>query len=250
MKVNSIDDPGRVKELRLLIKRKGFLSQFYSEIYERYRATLNRSPKDGIALELGSGAGFVKEVLPDIVTSDVISYSGVDRKLDACDMPFENEALRAILMFDVFHHIPDVERFLNEAQRCLKPGGRCLIIDPYLGWLTTPIFKFIHHEPFHPEALDWRFDSKGPLSDANVALAWMVFKRDREKFKKLFPALEIVSISPHSPLRYWFAGGLRSWSLMPSRSFRFMTKIDSMLVGMTPRLASFMDIEIVKLPNR
>ncbi len=250
LKDRSIDDPNRFQDLRFAIKRKGFLTQFYFEIYKRYAATLSRCPKDGVALELGSGAGFVKEALPDVVTSDVISYPEIDQKLDACAMPFGDNALRAILMFDVFHHIPDVEKFLREAQRCLKPGGRCLVIDPYLGWLSTPLYKFIHHEPFRPQAKDWKFDSKGPLSDANIALAWMVFIRDRKKFQKLFPDLEIVSLTPHSPFRYWFAGGLRSWSLVPSKSFNLMTKLDNLLVRLTPRLASFMDIEIVKKTDR
>jgi SAM-dependent methyltransferase len=242
----SIDDPGRFENLRSLIKRKGFLEKFYREIYSRYAETLARCPQSGVAIELGSGAGFVKEVIPEVVTSDVIPYEGVDRELDACALPFEDRSLRAILMFDVFHHIPDVEKFLTEADRCLKPGGRCLIIDPYLGWLTNPIFRFIHHEPFHPEAPEWRFESKGPLSDANVALAWMVFQRDRERFEKVFPRLRVDSITPHSPLRYWLAGGLRKWSLAPSSSFGFMSKVDEMLVKMTPRLASFMDVELVK----
>lgn len=244
---NELDDPKRYDEISTTLRRKKFLRSFYLEVYQRYASILARCPKDGIALELGSGAGFVKEILPEVITSDVIDYQGVDRKLDARALPFENESLRAILMFDVFHHIPDVEKFLFEAQRCLKPGGRIFIVDSYLGWISTPIFKFFHHEPFVPEASSWKFDSKGPLSDSNTALSWIVFKRDRAKFEALYPQLKIEGTVPHSPLRYWMSGGMKSWSLVPGSCFGIMSKIDSLLIRATPKFASFVDIEIVKL---
>lgn len=150
-------------------------------------------------------------------------------------------------MFDVFHHIPDVELFLKEAVRCLKPGGRILIVDGYLGWISRPIFKWIHHEPYSPETKDWKFESQGPLSDANTALAWVVFERDRSRFERLFPQFKIASTTPHSPLRYWIAGGLKRWSLTPSASFGLMTRLDQLLVKITPQFVSFVDIEIEKI---
>jgi len=39
------------------------------------------------------------------------------------DKPLKMAALRGIVMFDVFHHLPDVKSFLTEAADCVKPGG-------------------------------------------------------------------------------------------------------------------------------
>src|SRR5262249_2507687 len=153
------------------------------EIYRKYRECMNRCPTQGCALELGSGGGFVKEVIPDIITSDLIPYEGIDRLVDATQLPFPDQSLRIICMLNVFHHIPDVARFFEEGQRCLVPGGKIFIFDQHMGWISGPILRHFHHEPCEPNASDWSFQSTGPLSGANGALAWIVFKRDLDRFQ-------------------------------------------------------------------
>ena len=245
---DTIDDPSRAAALRARIQGKAALRMLYSETYERYRACLSRCPEGGLVLELGSGAGFVKQLLPEVVTTDVIHYDGIDRVVDATRLPFERGSLRAILMLNVFHHIPDVERFLREAERCLKPGGRVLIVDEYPSFLSTPVYRYLHHEPFHPEAAEWRFASSGPLSDANGALAWIVFQRDLARFERLCPKLRLDRFEPHTPLRYWLTGGLKSWSLLPGWAFPAATALDRGLAKFPRGFASFVDVELVRAP--
>lgn len=241
-----LDNPERATELRALIDQKPFLKRYYREIYSKYQACLARCPSGGVALELGSGAGFVKEVIPEMITSDTLPYEGVDQVVDATRMPFASQSVRMIAMLNVFHHIPDVVAFLKEAERCLLPGGRILIIDQYPGWIGAPIYRHAHHEPYRPEAQEWKFESTGPLSGANGALAWIVFERDREKFEKLFPKLRIARFEPHSPLRYWVSGGLRKWSLVPGWGFGIATALDRTLIRLSRRFGSFVDIELVR----
>lgn len=152
-------------------------------------------------------------------------------------------------MMNVFHHIPDVEAFLNEARRCLAPGGRLLIVDQYPGWLGRGIYRHLHHEPFDADAKEWRFETKGPLSGANGALAWMVFVRDRARFESRFPELKMADLRPHSPLRYWLAGGLKAWCLLPGWAFGLASRLDRTLVRLSPQWASFMDVELVRCPT-
>ena len=66
----------------------------------------------------------MKDLLPDVITSDLFEVPSVDRVVDAMHMPFDDQTLKAILMTNVFHHIPDVARFISEASRTLRPGGR------------------------------------------------------------------------------------------------------------------------------
>jgi SAM-dependent methyltransferase len=242
-----LDAPERERTIRDLLARKPALRRYYNEVYERFADLLGRCPP-GPALEIGSGGGFVKDVIPAMITSDVIPYPSLDRVIDATAMDFSDGEFAAICMHNVFHHIADVQSFLAEAGRVLKPGGRLLIVDQHPGWLSTPIFAHAHSEPFRPEAETWGFASSGPLSAANGALAWIVFVRDRLHFDALFPELEVVGLTPHSPLRYWLAGGLRSWSALPGWAFRPATWLDRALVAMSPQLASFVDIEIVRRP--
>ncbi len=244
--VTQLDDPGRGAELSDILRRKPALRRLYQEVYAKYHACLERCPREGIALELGSGGGFVQEVIPEMVTSDVLEYETVDQVVDAMNMPFADDSLRMICMLNVLHHIPDVEAFFREADRCLLPGGRIFIADQYPGWISTWILQHAHHEPFRPEASEWKFESTGPLSGANGALAWIVFQRDLEKFHQRFPRLRMTDFQPHTPLRYWLSGGLKTWSLLPDWAFLIATLGDRFLLACSPRWGSFLDVEIVK----
>ncbi len=245
-RVKSINHPDRIHELRQIIEKKKSLQLYYLETYQKYQNCLNRCPPQGVALELGSGGGFVKQVLPEVITSDLIPYEGVDQVIDATHLNFADQSLRAIFLSNVFHHIPDVEAFLKEANRCLLPEGRIFISDPYYGRLSSWIYQYLHHEPFDPDAKSWSFKSSGPLSDANGALAWIVFQRDLSRFTKTFPQLKLVHFQPHSPLRYWLMGGLKRWNLLPKSLFKIATRLDNSLVRLSPHFASFVDIELVK----
>ncbi len=244
-----MDDPSEAGRLKTLILEKASLRMFYEEIYAKYAESLGRGERMGAALELGSGMGFVKDVIPGMLTTDVLHYPGLDGVMDATRLPFPDESIGLICMLDVFHHIPDVGAFLAEAERCLHPGGRILIVDQHPGWISRPILEYVHREPFHPGAREWAFESSGPLSGANGALAWIVFRRDLHLFKSRFPRLRLRSYRPHSPLRYWLSGGLKRWSLLPGWAFVLASKVDQLLVGISPEFGSFVDIEIEKVAS-
>lgn len=244
-----LDDPSRIEALRATIRRKPALRQFYNRAYRTIEEALRKCPEEGLALELGSGGGFIKEVIPEMITSDTIAYAGVDRVVDATNMPFEDRSVKLIAMMNVFHHIPDVERFLREAARVLVPRGRLVIIDEHPGFPGELFLKFLHHEGYDAEARDWRFESSGPLSSANGALAWMVFQRDRAKFAASFPELMIESYRPHTPFSYWLSGGLKRWTLLPGWGAEPVQRMESMLSSRWPKLSSFVDIDVVRVSS-
>jgi len=241
----AIDHPGRIDYIRGLIENKKPLRQYYLEIYQRYLNCLAHCPQEGKVLELGSGGGFLKKVIPDAVTSDVLPYAGVDEVIDASRLTFPDQSLKAIFMSNVLHHITDVDRFFREASRCLVPGGRIFMVDQYSGVFGSLIYRYLHHEPFDPNVTTWNFVSSGPLSGANGALACIVFKRDIEIFHGRYP-LKMVRFEPHSPLRYWWMGGLKKWSLLPSSLDSFASRLDEVLIKCSNEMASFVDIELVR----
>ena len=80
-------------------------------------------PCEGRVLELGSGAGFLKKFIPDLITSEIFATPGAALVMDAHAMPLRNGSLRAIVMTNVLHHLARPRRFFAEATRCVKSGG-------------------------------------------------------------------------------------------------------------------------------
>lgn len=243
--MSELDDPARYHEIRRRVRGKAALEALYREVYAEFAACVTRCPPGGGVLEIGSGAGFAREALPALITSDILPYPGLDVVLDARRLPFGAATLRAILLFNVFHHIPDSGAFLEECQRVLRPGGRLLVVDPHPGVVCGPILKFLHHEPYDPSS-GWTFESSGPLSGANTAQCWIVFRRDRALFERRFRGLSIVRYEPVSPLRYWLTGGLKWWNLLPRPLFHAATAIDRRLVAAWPDTGSFANVEVVR----
>lgn len=223
-----LDDPRTTELRRRVILEKSFLRQIYQEWY----ATLaNDLPSGaGPTLELGSGAGFLKDFVPDLVTSEVFSCAGVDIVLSGLDLPITSASLHAILMIDVLHHLPQARHFFREAARCVKPGGVVAMIEPWVTPWSKLVYTRMHHEPFVPDAVEWEFPSSGPLSGANGALPHILFVRDRTQFEREFPMWQIRTVEPMMPFRYLVSGGVSMRSLMPGWSFRWWGGLETFCV--------------------
>lgn len=213
-----IDSPETTIRRRQLIQEKGFLRRIYEEWYLAIEETIPSGSRP--ALELGSGAGFMSDYVENLITSDILDLPGVSRTIDAsAGLPFDDQSLRAITMVNTLHHISDVESFFAEATRCLEAGGVICMIEPWITRWSRFVYRTLHHEPFELDGASWRFETDGPLSGANVALPWMVFVRDRQRFEQGFPALELQKINPIMPIRYLLSGGVSMRALAPSWSF-------------------------------
>jgi SAM-dependent methyltransferase len=222
-----LDDPATTHVRRRIIQEKRFLNRIYREWY---REILTWLP-DGSdpVLEIGSGAGFLDEHLPQAITSDVFFCPWLRVVLDARRLPFASGSLRTIVMSNVFHHIPDVRRFLKEALRCVRSEGRLILIEPWVTAWSRFVFRRLHHEPFDPDAGNWRLEQESPLSSANGALPWIVFERDRNLFQERFPEWKVLRVQPRMPFRYLLSGGVALRSLMPPATFEFWRGVERML---------------------
>jgi SAM-dependent methyltransferase len=237
-----LDDP-RTTELRVrIIREKIFLRRIYDEWYQTICSGIPTG--EGEVLELGSGAGYFQEHVPGVIRSDVFLCSNANVIADARRLPFREKCLKAIVMTNVFHHIPEVERFLAEAARCLRSGGRILMVEPWVSGWSRLVFSRLHHEPFAPEAQEWKIPDSGPLSSANGALPWMVFERDQARFLRDFPQFRILEIRPLMPFRYLVSGGVSMRTLVPPGSYGAWRMFEGALEPWMDKLAMFAYIAI------
>jgi SAM-dependent methyltransferase len=240
-----LDDPKTTLLHREIIKSKPFLKKVYEEWYNELFEQLKNSPK-GKVLEIGSGGGFLKEMQPNVITSDILPLDCCDMTFSAEKMPFENGSLTGIVMVNVFHHIPKPTLFLQEAQRTLQKGGRIVMIEPANSILGRFIYQNFHHEPFDPSGR-WEIESSGPLSGSNQALPYIYFERDQKKFREEFPELKIVSIRYQMLLRYLISGGVSRKAMVPSWSFSFFKFMETILSPLSKQLGMFETIVAEKI---
>ncbi|MBD2464721.1 methyltransferase domain-containing protein [Oscillatoria sp. FACHB-1407] len=245
LQISDHDDPDSIYVIRRIIKRKPFLVNTYKSFYRDILSRIKTVPADGDLIELGSGASFLKTELPQLITSDVLPYDGVDKVFSALDIPLADNSVSAFLMTDVLHHIKDSRQFFREMQRCLKVGGKVVMIEPANTLWGKFIFSNFHPEPFDDQG-GWGFEEGGPLTGANIAIPWIIFFRDVEIFKKEFPELRLRSIRLHTPFKYLLSGGLSFRQLLPSWCYPIVDLIEWILSPFNRYLAMFMTIELEK----
>ena len=240
-----LDDPKATLAHRDLILQKPFLKRLYNDWYDVF---INKAKeiRTGKHLEIGSGGGFLKEVFPEVITSDILALPNVDMVFSAEVMPFKENELASIVMLNVFHHIPKPYLFLQEAQRTLVKGGKIIMTEPANSALGRFIYKRFHHEPFEENG-PREIKAGNPLSNSNQALPHIYFERDLELFKKEFPLLKINSIKYHSPFSYIISGGVSRSAMLPYFMYNFVKGIEWLFSPLSKQLGLFCTIEVEKI---
>lgn len=82
-------------------------------------------------------------------------------------LPYDANAFDCIVASEVIEHVYDVNGFLADISRCLRPGGVCLITTPYHGVLKMLAIilsgQFDHH--FAPSGVHIRFFSRSSIEE-------------------------------------------------------------------------------------
>jgi len=232
-----LDSPRTTELRRDIIRKTPFLCSIYREWYTLIASALSSSPRP--VLELGSGGGFMAEVVPRLITSELFSCPHVHVVLDGQHLPFADSSLDGVVMTNVLHHLPEVNAFLHEASRCVSRGGVIAMIEPWVTPWSRWVYTHLHHEPFDPDAAHWRFPSSGPLSGANGALPWMVFQRDAERFHREHPNWVLERLEPMMPFRYLVSGGVSRRCFMPGWSTPPWRALERLFAPWMLRVAMF-----------
>lgn len=244
-----IDSPSAVLVHRSIILRKPFLRRVYQDWYAVFQHQARQlTSLSGGLLEIGSGGGFLKDVMPEVITSDIGAFPTVERVMKAEALTFDRGALKGIFLLNVLHHIPEPQAFFNEAERCLARGGRVVMIEPFNSALSRWIYGQFHHEPFDPTVQSWDTPAGGRLSASNQAIPWVIFWRDRERFERLYPTLKIIQREAHTSILYLLSGGLSMRALAPSFLYPVVRIIDRLLSRLPTFFPMFQTIVLERQP--
>ena len=129
----------------------------------------------GAVLDLGCGYGeFINQILArekygmDLNPDSVKSLApGIRYFQQDCSRPWPlmEDTLDAVFTSNFFEHLPDkatLGRTLEEAHRCLKPGGRLIAMGPNIKFLPGPYWDFWdHHLPLTELSLSEGLKTRG-----------------------------------------------------------------------------------------
>jgi SAM-dependent methyltransferase len=223
-------------ERRKIWQSKKILKKLYFRWYQRIGDAL----VPGTILELGGGSGNLKEYFPHCFSTDILFSPWLDAVLDAQELPFSDQSLSNIVLFDVLHHLIAPTRFFREAERVLRSGGRVILMEPYISWVSYFAYRF-----FHKEGLDQNGDPFDPRSEkkekdpfaGNQAVPSLIFERYRERFEAVFPRLRILNLEPTDFFAYPLSGGFHGSNLHPLFLWDLTERIEGFLKPLAPYLA-------------
>ncbi len=204
-------------------ERKPFLRQVYRNQF--HSRLLTACTGEGALLELASGPGFLKDSHPSLIATDITLSDKIDVAADACRLPFKNACVANVVGIDALHHFPRPSDCLSEAERVLKPGGRLVLIEPWITPFSYLLYRFFHQE-------DCRFDTdlyqpwqgRKSAMDGNQAIPFRFFGGGKPAFAEINSGLRIKKIEPFAFWCYLGSMGFKSANFIPGRFFPWMSR--------------------------
>lgn len=189
--------------------KKTRLQEIYREFYRQIAARLDPN-LNGLIVELGSGMGTIKEVIPACITTDLFPNPWLDRQENAYRLNFADGSVSHLILFDVWHHLRYPGTALREFQRVLAPGGRLILFEPAASWTGRLVYHFFHHEPVALKSkITWEAPAEFSPADADyfaaqgsaTRLFWWGESRDR------LVGWRLAEVRPLASFEYFASGG-------------------------------------------
>src|SRR5262245_23670772 len=213
------------------------------EVYRRAFSVMasELAPGDR-TVEIGGGSGMAREFMASVVITDLVGTPHVDLVADAVLLPFGDASLDNLMGIDCLHHLPRPALLFEEATRVLRPGGRLVLVEPFISPASRVVFALFHPEPVDlatdPLPPDDRpvFAASGPFA-ANQAIPTLLFFRHRHRFEGRFPLLRVCTRRRMSPIAYPLSGGFSGPRLVPGWAQTAVWALDRLASPLAPLLA-------------
>ncbi|MGV3772003.1 MAG: class I SAM-dependent methyltransferase [Verrucomicrobiales bacterium] len=204
---------------------KPVLRKIYHKFYERIGASVDRTIF-GPVVEIGSGMGQLKNFFPDAICTDLFPNPWLDLVCDGYDLPFRDESISNLILFDVFHHLERPFAFMKEALRTLKPGGRLILFEPYISIISHVAYGLGHHEPVawnHPIHCS---EEKPVVRSyyASQGNATRIFFNTTNY--SLPPCWQFVKKEAFASFAYLLSGGFSKPLMYPQTVFSLISRLD------------------------
>lgn len=189
-------------------------------LYGQWFDEINHNLTAGISVEIGCGISRLKERIPDVVTVDIVKLSWTDAVCDAHELPFRSGSIGNLILFDVLHHLSTPMIFFSEASRVLEPGGRIIIMEPYISPFSWLIYKFFHPEPV---LMNYNLFDSGMVKssnrpfDSNQAISTLIFFRFLKQWEERFPEFVVKTRKKLALIAYPATGGFGGRQLLSDR---------------------------------
>jgi len=220
-----------IHQNRLSWDRKPVLQSTYRRFYQEISEALRSQDGKGV-LELGSGIGAIKTVLPECITSDIFPNPWLDRTENAYKINLADNSLNGLILFDVWHHLEFPGTALKEFARVVRPGGRVVLFEPAMGLLGRAIYGLFHHEPLGlKEPISWApIDDKAPELRYYAAQGncWRSFYKAEYDIKSM-AYFRVAEVRTYSALCYIASGGFSKPQLYPSFARPMLEGIEHLL---------------------
>jgi len=112
-------------------RRKPVLREVYGDFHRAIAQCISKGI-EGEILEIGSGIGNIRDVIPACIRTDMFPSPWIDRVENVYELSCGDQTLSHIILFDVFHHLRYPGSAFRECRRVLVKGGRLIVFEPYV----------------------------------------------------------------------------------------------------------------------
>jgi len=232
-------------------EKKPTLRRIYKAFYEVIADQLGRH-SHGLIVELGSGMGNIKEVIPACIRTDIFPNQANDQVENAYSLSFPNSSVSALILFDVFHHLRFPGTALREFNRVLVPGGRVILFEPCLSVLGLLVYGVFHPEPLgmtDPIQWDapfhqWSTDADYYAAQSNASRVFI-----GKEFYSHLSGWDIVKAQRFSAISYVASGGYSQHQFYPDSAYAVMRMVDHFCDFMPSLFATRLLVVLDKVEN-
>jgi SAM-dependent methyltransferase len=227
---------------RRVWEQKTVLRRIYNE--EFFGRMLSFRKTDGLSVEVGAGPGFFKKLFPGAISTDLVWSEWLDAVADAQRLPFQSSSVANLFGLDVLHHLAAPMKFLNEAERILSPGGRLILVEPWVTPFSYLIYRYLHQEGCDLSARPWNPDDSGQSQkkkafDGNPAIPYLLFgPRYRSKTLASLPFFSLLASEPFCLLGYLLSGGFKPFNLVPEFLYPLVSRLEQVTLPLWRRAAA------------
>ncbi len=196
--------------------------------------------KGECGIEIGCGTGLSKQYIkaPNFFLTDYADHSWIDKKVDALDMPFDDNSLDFIISSNMIHHVATPIQFFRECSRVLKPNGKIIIQELNGSLIMRLLLTIMKHEGYSYEvdvfSRDAICNDPNDLWSANCVIPNLLFD-DIEAFEKNIP-FKIIHQKHTEFLIFPLSGGViakKKTISLPVVMLKMIDMLDNFLIALS-----------------